>query len=460
MTEPEVDLRDEIERLARTAPVDDLRAFLENTHPADVAQALTNLPELVVEQVFLCLDVDTAANVLSHMDSAQAVDVLADVVPTERLSDIVEEMEPDDAADFVGELDDEQRAELLDAMETEESESVQQLLVYDPETAGGVMTPEVVSVRETMTVDEAIEVVRQLPEHVYVSAIYVVDDEQRLVGHVRMRSLVRHPGNTPIRRIMDTDVVSVPATMDQEEVAHVVKRYDLIAVPVVGPDNVLLGQVTIDDVLDVIAEEHNEDLFKAAGSSADELSTRSPLVIARLRLPWLAITMLGGLSCSFLIRKGQLVLPEEQIFAIIAPFMPVLMGLGGNTGTQSATIVTRGLALRSFGFHDMGRVLWREVRTGVLLGLAFGLVVGSAALILQSSSAGLEQAVLLGSVVTLSMFLTIPLSCCLGTVVPMTLGRLGADPAIASGPFIAMANDILSLLVYFTLTVSLLHLFR
>lgn len=459
MTDSQTNIHDELARLAAHAPEEELIAFLNSVHPADIADALYDLPDPLVERVFLCLNTEAAADVLAYMDNARAADVLPEVVPPERLSEILEEMDSDDAADFIGTLDRQHQEELLELMEAPESGDVQTLLEYPPDSAGGLMSLEFFAVPADATVDQAIEAIRAHADVEFDGALYVVDEQRHLLGRVPLRELVLRPGDTRVGEILE-DVVSVPVDMDQEEVARTAERYDLSSVPVVDAENHLLGRITIDDIVDVIHDETSEDIFKMAGSGADELSARTTLSIVRLRLPWLVVTMLAGLfGSATVIHLGQIGIKDAELFAALAPFFPVLMGLGGNTGMQSSTIITRTLALQPIRFDEWLHLLWRELRVGLLLGLVFGVVVGGFAFALEQWQGSEGYGPFLGVVVTGALWITIPLSCVMGATLPILMRNIGVDPAIAAGPFLTMSNDLLSLIVYFLITLSLLHLF-
>ena len=259
-----------------------------------------------------------------------------------------------------------------------------------------------------------------------------------------MRKLIVSEGKCRLKEIMDRDVVSARTDVDQEEVARLVRRYDLRTLPIVDEKGVLVGRVTVDDVMDVIEEEATEDIYRMAGTDDEELSRKSILNAARLRLPWLLTSLVGGMISAAIMRSFNVTL--ENVIALVF-FVPVIMGMGGNIGMQSSTIVVRGLATGRIELGRVWGVLFREIRTGALMGLICGAVVGIVVRVLQGE-------VMLGFVVAASMFVAITVAATIGVLMPMGLKTLKIDPAIASGPFVTTANDITGLLIYFFLATS------
>jgi magnesium transporter len=281
--------------------------------------------------------------------------------------------------------------------------------------------------------------------------VYVINDQQQLVGVLSLRQLLTVTPDTPLRDIMTTEVISVGTGMDQEEVAQQVARYNLLAVPVVDDNNRLVGIVTVDDVIDVLREEATEDIYKMAGTSEEELlyGDRS-LKIARLRLPWLITSLFGGVATGYLMWLFKATI--EQIIALVT-FVPVITGMGGNVGGQSSTIVVRGFATGRIDFSTLRQVFFKELRVGLIMGLVCGVVVGLVALMWHHNP-------YLGVVVGLAMIAAMVVAASMGVLAPSFFKKIGIDPAIASSPFVQTANDISGILIYFgtaTLFLRLLH---
>jgi magnesium transporter len=332
-------------------------------------------------------------------------------------------------------------------MKTAESEEVEDLLRYEDDTAGGIMVPDFIALKEDVTAKEAIESLQK--EHSDVEMpfyLYVVDEYEKLVGVSSLRQLVLVPPETQLKDIMATDVISVQTDMDQEEVARIVARYDFLAVPVVDGANRLVGIVTVDDVIDIIRKEATEDILKMAGAGEEFVETKSILKSTRIRLPWLFASCIGGIVAFFIIGRFEHSLMK---FAYLAAFIPVIMGMGGNIGTQSSTIVVRGLATGRLSIQDIGPVVFKELAIGSILGLVYGLLIGSVAHFRYSM-------VPLAVAVSLAVISSMSIAALVGSLVPMGFARINIDPAVATGPFVTTAIDILSVSFYFLIATTLL----
>ena len=444
----------EIRRFLASRQPESLRNFLAQFHPADIALAMRFLHDSEKEQVFKLLDDEFAAEVLDEADEATERHLVKTTSP-ERLSDILETLPPDESADIIATLEPEERENILKLMEPEEAEEVKELLQYPPDTAGGIMSPDFIAVKETMTVSQVIEMLRERADVESIFYVYVVDDEGTLKGVLNLRRLIVSPPDTQISEIMNHGVIFVFPEQDQEEVAHMFARYDLLALPVVDHSYKLIGVITVDDVMDVLQEELTEDYFMAVGSDAAELEKKRPTEIARLRLPWLTITVCIELIAGFVIHRfdktlGQLIL--------LASFMPVIQAISGNTGLQSATIVVRGLATGHVTLRDWIRPVVRQLQTTTILGI----ILGSALFSIAGFWRGLQAGTTLfdpvfGFVVGFSMFITINLSGFVGTVVPMISKRLGFDLALTAGPFETAIQDVVSVTILLGLATLLLR---
>jgi len=434
-------------RLLRRGATTHLRKIVNKTHAADLSMAFRSLSlnqQLILFDMiedtdqkgilFSELDEDTVHNFLEKME-------LPDVV------EILEQMPTDDVADLIGRLPEEKSAALLEMMKKEGSEEVESLLRYGDDTAGGIMVPDFIALKEEVTAREAIESLQK--EHVDVEMpfyLYVVNEYDKLVGVSSLRQLVVVSPETSLKEFMTTDVFSVQTDMDQEEVARIVARYDILAVPVVDETNRLVGIVTVDDVIDIIREEATEDILKMAGAGEEFVETQSVLRSTRIRLPWLFASCIGGIFAFFII--GHF---EESLrrLAYLAAFIPVIMGMGGNIGTQSSTIVVRGLATGRLDIRDIWSVVFKELAIGFILGVIYGLLIGTVAQARYSTNA-------LAWSVGLSVVCSMSVAALVGSLVPMAFARINIDPAVATGPFVTTAIDIISVFFYFQIATTLL----
>lgn len=389
---------------------------------------------------FDSLNPDLGAKVLRELDSVSESELLAELDNPE-ISEILDEMPSDDAADIVADLSKEKADQILQLMEEKESIDVKKLLEYKEDTAGGIMTTEFAALNQELNTEEAFQLLRKRIEPGPIHYVYVVDDNRKLLGVLLLKRLITSSPDIRLKEIMNRNIISVGTDLDQEEVARIVSKYDLLAVPVVDPENRLVGIVTVDDVIDVIKEEDTEDIFRMAGTDEEEWLHRSIFKVAQIRLPWLVTTLLGGLISCGLLKAFQFTL--EKVIAL-AFFVPVIMGMGGNIGIQSSTIVIRGLATGNIDLSQIRKVIFKEMRVGATMGVACGMIVGSIAYIL-------EKGPILGVVVGTSMFMAITVAATMGTLVPLLFRRLKIDPAIASGPLVTTSNDITGLVIYFFL---------
>lgn len=415
-----------------------LKKLIDEMRPADLADLIEHLDREERLHIFEFLEPKGAGDVLVEME-APAQESILDELDNQAISDIVQELDSDDAADLVGDLSAERAQQIIESVEDDVSEELEKLLPYPEDTAGGIMALEFVAVKSDATVQEAIETIRENREEVEnVYYLFVVDDLNRLVGVVSLKDLVLEPPERKMNEIMNPEVISVDVHRDQEEVYHLVKKYDLVTIPVVDEQNRLIGRITHDDIIDVIEEEADEDISLMAGVIHQEIAEESSLKISRARLPWLIAGLFGGIVAAVVINQFESSL--EKILAL-SFFFPVIMAMGGNTGTQAATVAVRGLATGDISLVHMGKRLWMEMKVallnGVICGILLGLIVG-----VWLYDYGL------GIIVALSLVLIIVNSGFIGAAVPLVLKRLDIDPALATGPFVTTTNDIFSLLIY------------
>lgn len=386
-------------------------------------------------------DPEVRAEVVALFDEARYKDLLSVLSPDE-ISGLIAEMESDDAADFIAILPFPKRMEVLRKMAPQERKYVQQLLKYPEDSAGGIMQLELAEVPQNANVSDAVNRVRELVEDdVEVLAVWVVDNHGRLKGNVALVDLLLHKATTPIAQLMNPDVVSVTALVDQEEVAQLFKKYDLITLPVVDDQDRLIGRIVVDDVVDVLEEEAEEDALRMGGTSTEELYHREEVIsTARIRLPWLAVALGCSLISASLIKSFE---PLLSRVGLVFAFLPVIMAMGGNVGTQTSTIFIRGLATNKIDLTDLPRFLYKELRVGALLGVIYGLSAGAVATFVLS-----HNNYPLGIVIFLSMISAGVTAAVMGVCAPALLKRLDYDPAIASGPFVTSLNDISGILIY------------
>ncbi|MCU0669055.1 MAG: magnesium transporter [Myxococcota bacterium] len=369
----------------------------------------------------------------------------------------IRQLAPDDAADFVQEAPEEERDRLLALIDAETRKEVTALLAYAEDEAGGLMSPRYARLRPEMRVDEAIAYLRRQArerlETIYY--IYVLDGEQRLVGVISFRELFAAPPDKTVREVMRTDVVTVPDDMDQEAVAQTIAEHDLMAVPVLDAQGRIQGIVTVDDIVDVVREEATEDIQKIGGTSALDAPYLQVgiLEMVRKRVGWLAILFIGSLLTATVISYF-----EDQIAkaVVLALFIPLIISSGGNSGSQATTLVIRALAIGEVRPRDWPRVLWREVRAGLVLGAILGLI-GFARVFLLPPDDSAAPATLIALVVATSLLGIVLWGSLVGAMLPFALSRLGLDPASASAPFVATLVDVTGLVIYFSVAMLFLR---
>jgi magnesium transporter len=426
-----------------------LKTLLPEMHPADIAEVLDALDDEERLSVFRLLDDELAGEVLDECAEGTRA-VLVEQTRNEDLSEIVETMPPDDAADILAEMPERRAEQVLGLMDREEAEEAKELLRHPDDTAGGIMTSALVAVEENKTVGEAFDQIRESASEEAVFYVFVVDPERRLVGEVELSKLVIARPETPIRQITNIDVISVTVDADQEKVARLLTRYDLVAIPVVDHAGKLVGRVTFDDVAEVLEEEATEDAYKQAGTADEELMSSSPLHVARVRLPWLLVC-LGGTTVSALVVHAFQATYGEVL--VLTSFIPMIMAMGGNAGLQSTAVTVRGLATGHLIASRIAATLGREVRTGAAIGVICGLIAMVGALVFSGNP-------VLGLVVGLSIFWAIFVAATLGVLIPFFFIRVKIDPAVASGPLITTLNDCTGVAIYLALATALLQYLR
>ncbi len=437
-----------LRRLLREVARGRLGSYLESLHRADVASAMAKLDRDERDAIWQVLSIEKAANVLSHVPEELQQEFVANREAS-YVGKVMAKMSPDDAVDILGDADEETREILLKELPAPTARRVRQLLNYDENSAGGIMSTDYLSFPNDWTAGQARNYLREeQPARIFYN-LYVVDPEGKLLGWTTWQQLCLSPGDMPLVDLIPAKCPTVPVDMPQEDVAHLVSDYDLTAVPVVDVENRLVGTITFDDIMDVLEEEAQEDLLIQAGSQEHELHAPTVLKSVGARVPWLSVTFVGGFMC-FLYMSAQEKRLDSALLALLAPFIPVVMAMGGNIGLQAATVSVRQLATGGLDFSGVPSAMWREIRVGVLIGLFFGLVLlGGAGFYL-----GRFDVVFVAGTAMLSAATA---AAVLGFFTPIVFHRFGFDPALASGPLVTIITDILTVVIFFTLAHYTLH---
>ncbi|GAE37273.1 magnesium transporter [Halalkalibacter akibai] len=416
-------------------------------HPTDKAEFFSTLKQQERQIFYRTLTSEEMAEVFQGLDILDQKNMLIDL-DQRYASEILNHLYADDAADFLAELDDTEALTLLKTMNLDDAKDVKELMAYPPKTAGAIMTKEFISLTSTHTAQEVIEQLRmEGPEAETIYYLYVVNQADQLVGVVSLRDLITAQSNELVENLMSQRVVSVDSSTNQEEVAQIIKKYDFLAAPVINSDGILVGIVTVDDIIDVLEDEATEDLgdFTAARGATD--IHVSSFKAAQLRAPWIVLLMFFGLITAGVIDQFEETLSQ---IVLLAAFIPLLMGSAGNAGTQSLAVVVRGLALGTLEKKGLVRTLLREFQTGMMIGIICALALLLIIPIFYKSW-------ILAIIVGISIFCSLSVATVIGAIVPLIINKLKLDPAFASGPFITTVNDILGLLIYFTIATSLLE---
>jgi len=384
-----------------------------------------------------------AMEFLVELDDTLIANLLENESP-ERIATVIQESSANDQSYILSTLEDEQAQSVIELLKTEEQEEIEELMGYPEDSAGAMMTTNVFTLYQNTICKDALKSLQDQSEAEMVFYLYITDEDDRLVGVASLRALATTPADTILKDIMVKRVHTVRPETDQEEVAQIVAQYNYLAVPVLDEDDQLLGIVTVDDVVDVIREEATEDFLQMAGAGKDrEILLKSSWENARARLPWLFASWIGGIVAASIIGTFEHML--ESMIALAA-FIPVIIGMGGNIGTQSSTIIVRGIATGRIEIGSELKVMWKEVRVGIILGVLYGLLLGAFA-----KFRFIDADPMLGVVVGLSIACSMLIAVAVGTFVPMFLRKVDIDPAIASGPFVTTSIDILGVLFYFVI---------
>jgi magnesium transporter len=444
-------LRDTFRRLLRRHAKTNIIKLVDKTHPADMALIFRYFNDLEQDTVFAMMKPsEKTVEFLNELDEAITIRIVENEAPS-RIAAILEDASSNEQAYLMGLVEETYATSVIDLFKVEEQEELEEMMAYPEDSAGILMYTDVFTLHEETRAREAIAALQDQEEAEMVFYLYTIDNEGALTGVISLRDLVTTPSDTMLKDIMTKKVQTVRPETDQEEVARIVSQYNFLAVPVIDSDEKLLGIVTVDDVVDVIREEATEDFLKMVGAGEDrEILLKSSWENARIRLPWLFASWIGGIIAAYIIGVYDDVL---QNTLALAAFIPVIIGMGGNVGTQSSTMIVRGLATGRVGFENSSKILFKEIRVGLILGVLYGILLGLFAIVRF-----LDISPILGLVVGLSICASMLIAATIGSLVPLILDRFDIDPAVATGPFVTTAIDILGVALYFIIAGALFNI--
>jgi magnesium transporter len=424
-----------------------VRKIISKIHPADLAEVFPLFSE--EEQLFLFkqLDIDMAGEVLDASNESIQKSLISNSNHY-FIAAVLEKLYTDEAVDILSTLSIENAEKIISLMESEDAREVKELMFYEPYTAGRVMTLDFISIDQEKTAREAIEMT-QNTEHAEMSTyVFVVDEAGRLVGRLSFQKLVFADPGCRIKELVREEAHPVTTDTDQEEAVRLVRKYDLLAIPVVDKDNVLKGIITVDDIMEILKEENSEDFYRLAGSAETDPVSESIFKKVGLRLPWLFITLVGGIGCSYVMDSFDETL--NKILAV-AFFTPLILALAGNISIQSSTIMVRGLATGEISSDYPLLIILKEIYTGLIMGILFGLASGLVATFMQNS-------VRFGIIIFISLSISILVAAAYGTLIPILCNKIKIDPAIASGPFVLIVTDVSALVIYLAMSTQMIGL--
>lgn len=422
-----------------------IKIFLE-IHPADIAEIIENLNDDEGQYIFEILESQKSADTIIELEDEIRDNFLSELSPKEIAEDLIEKLESDDAVDIISDLSEDKKNKVLTYIEDKSQyNNITDLLSYDTNTAGGLMAKELIKVNENWSTVECLAEMRKQAKRIKkVHTIYIIDNNNILLGLLSLRNLLVSEKSTPIKSIIKKDIISVKSYEKKEVVANIMNKYDLVVLPVVDKNNKLLGRITIDDVIDYVKEDAEKDYQMASGISEDIESNDNIFELTRARLPWLIIGMVGGILGAKIIGVFDL----ENNFEL-AFFIPLIAAMGGNVGVQSAAIVVQGLANNNLQSNNISNKLIREFGVGLLNGIICSIIILFVTIILGFSFA-------LSITVSISLLIVIIFAAIFGTFIPLILNKYNIDPALATGPFITTVNDILGLIIYFSIGQAIL----
>lgn len=446
---------DKVSYLLEKGSKSELRDYLNDQYPQDIAEIIQNLNDTEKLNCFLLLDLEHAGDVLAELNSETQI-ILLKLIGSKRLAPIISQMDVDDAADLISNLEQDDKSTLLKVLpDPIQQAHVEELINYPKDSAGGIMSTDFLRLRSDMTVQIALNYVRRqaVQENTQIYYLYVVDNSHKLVGVISLRNLIIAPLNDIVANHMSTEVITCNVNDDQETVAEIISKYDLLAAPVVDENNRLKGIVTIDDIVDIMEEETTEDIYQGSGirheTQPDELISGKINYALKARFPWLLLTLIGEVIAVFIIAFHEKTITEAPI---AISFMPLLSGLSGNVGGQTATIVVRGIVTGNIKLKDTLKHIFHEMQIGIWLGIACSIITAVFAWIQYDKP-------FLGIIVAFALIITMTTGVLLGTIFPIFLQSLKKDPAAASSPFITTMLDIFTFSFYLAVvSLTLKHL--
>ncbi|RAP29002.1 magnesium transporter [Candidatus Marinamargulisbacteria bacterium SCGC AG-343-D04] len=450
-----------LQQLIKKGTAKNYLALFKHFHEADIAEQLGVLSSEERQLFFKKVNPEMSVDILEELDLDQQLDIISQF-KTDIAAKFIEEMEPDDAADLLEELSEtnETQAEnIINALPEKEKSDIKTLLSYEEDSAGALMTSHYVSIPENLLISEALKDIKQqdIPESETSFYIFIVSKQKKLIGYTTLREIILSPKSNKVSSIRHEHNIYVDHHTDQEDVALLFQKYNMSVIPVVDEKKHILGVITVDDVVDVVVEEASEDIYKLSGTSTNDEKTLTsgslfkPIIY---RIPWLLITILGGLIASYIINNYSTKFTENLFpLALSLSFIPLLMGLGGNVGNQSSAIVVRGIATGSIKPQRALLMIGREI----IIGLGIGLFISLFLFIINIKI--YHYSIVFSSIVSGSLFINISVATLIGTSLPLLFSKLNIDPAIASAPFISTTLDVIGQLIYFAITLTIIHSF-
>lgn len=422
--------------------LEEINENIEDIHPADILDVIHENEEFIWDILGKIPEWMIAQIIDEEEDDDKKFEIL-NKFPESKQRKIVENMSSDELADLLGTLDEEQSNKLLGIMPKEDAEDVRQLLTYDPDTAGGIMATEFISINEGMCVKETLKYLQEVaPDAETAYYMYVIDNNEMLKGVVSLREIVVSPFDTPISEIINTNVISLTYDMDQEEVAHMFEKYGFLLMPVVDHNDKMLGIVTVDDIMEILRDETTEDIHRLAGMDEGEKVNGTMIESVKSRLPWLFVNLVTAIIASSVVNLFQGTISEV---VILATFMPIVAGMGGNAGTQTLTLIVRGIALGELTGENSRKIFFKELGVGFTNGISVGLVAALIGMIWAGKP-------IFGLVLGTAMILNMTAATTAGFLVPVILKKLKVDPALASAVFVTTCTDVLGFFFFLGLS--------
>jgi len=420
--------------------------WIEDNHPIDIAEALSELEASEINNFTKLIETEDLADIFEESEKELQIDILK-CKSSQEIIEIFSHMAADDITDILGLLPIQKRKKLLRHMKQDDALVVKNLLGYDKESAGGIMTTEYLLLNKNLTTTEALKKLKNIaPDTEIIDTIFISDDNKKLVGSVDLRDILSSDDNKILEELMDDNIVKVTADVDQEIVAQQVAKYDLTVIPVINNSGILIGIITVDDIIDVIEAENTEDLYKMHGVDEEESSNATLMQSVQSRLPWMFINLATAFLATFTVAIFEDVI--SQVVALAAA-MPIVAGMGGNAGTQTLSIVIRGIALGEIDFKDNWKLLFKEAMVGIINGTATGLVTGLILYLMYGNY-------YLGLIIFLAMILNLLIAGMFGFLIPLSLQSLGIDPALASAIFVTTVTDVFGFFVFLGLAKTFL----